>query len=263
LVLGFIGAGNMATAILDGVVKNHIFMPSEIIISNPHEDKLKHAMGLGVRVTTDNRDVVNAADIIVLAVKPQMFQNVLNGICDISANKCFASIAAGISSQWISQRLPKTHIIRVMPNTPLQVGVGATSIAAAPDVPDNLFETVCKVFSAGGEIAVVSEDLIDAMIPVNGSSPAFFFRMADVMVRWAQEQGIDPDVALNMAACTMKGAAEMLLQSGKTAEALTRQVCSPGGTTLAALSVFDERDFDDLIGDAMTKCLQRSKELGK
>lgn len=263
LVLGFIGAGNMATAILDGVVKNCIFMPSDIIISNPHEDKLKHAMNLGVSVTTNNRDVVNAADIIVLAVKPQMFHDVMSGICDISANKCFVSIAAGISSRWISEQLPGNHVIRVMPNTPLQVGVGATSIAVSPGVPDDLFQIVCNVFSAAGEIAVVSEDLIDAMIPVNGSSPAFFFRMADVMVRWAQEQGIDSDVALKMAACTMKGAAEMLLRAGKSAEELTRQVCSPGGTTLAALSIFDEQNFDDLLKSAMTKCLQRSKELGK
>lgn len=261
--MGFIGAGNMATAILDGVAAKGLFEPEDIIISNPHTDKLEYPKSLGVQVTCDNTAVAQTADIIILAVKPQMFEEVLDGIRDCCAGKCVVSIAAGISTDWIRARLPGALVVRVMPNTPLQLGLGATAVAQAPDVPDDLFRVVCDIFAAAGSVAVIPESQMDDVIPVSGSSPAFFFRMADVMVHWAAEQGMDPQVALELAAAAMKGSAEMLLHSGKTAEELTRQVCSPGGTTLAALTAFDDRDFDGLLADAMTRCTRRSRELGK
>lgn len=263
LRLGFIGAGNMATAILDGVVSKQVFQTDHIMISNPHPDKLEHPKALGVGVTCSNEEVVACSDIVILAVKPQMFEGVISGIRALCAGKCIVSIAAGISSAWIRNRIPDASVIRVMPNTPLQLGLGATAVAEAPDVPDELFQCVCSIFSAAGSVAVIPESQMDDVIPVSGSSPAFFFRMADVMVRWAQEQGMDPNVSLELTAAAMKGSAEMLLSSGKTANELTRQVCSPGGTTLAALTAFDDRDFDGLIYDAMNRCTRRSKELGK
>ena len=263
LRLGFIGAGNMATAILDGVISKQVFRAERIMISNPHSDKLEHPKALGVSVTTSNEEVAANSDIIVLAVKPQMFEEVIAGIRESCVNKCIVSIAAGISTAWLQERLPDSSIIRVMPNTPLQLGLGATAIAEASDVSDDLFQCVCNIFSAAGSVAVIPESQMDDVIPVSGSSPAFFFRMAEVMVRWAQEQGMDPGVSLELAASAMKGSAEMLLASGKTAGELIKQVCSPGGTTLAALTAFDDHDFDGLIYDAMTRCTLRSKELGK
>lgn len=253
----------MATAILDGVVSKELFPAEKIIISNPHTDKLEHPKSLGVQVTFDNRDVVCFSDIIVLAVKPQKFDEVLSNFSDISSGKCFVSIAAGISTDWIRTKLPGALVVRVMPNTPLQLGLGATAIASASDVPTELFRTICDIFSAAGHVSVIPETQMDDVIPVSGSSPAFFFRLIDVMVRWATEQGMDPQEALMLAATTMKGSAEMLLRSGKTASDLTRQVCSPGGTTLAALTAFDDCDFDGLIVDAMERCTRRSRELGK
>ena len=263
LRLGFVGAGNMATAILDGVISKQVFRAEHIIISNPHSDKLEHPRAMGVRVTNSNEEVAVNSDIIILAVKPQMFEEVIAGIRDLCANKCIVSIAAGISTAWIRERLPYASIIRVMPNTPLQLGLGATAIAEAPDVSDDLFQCVSSIFSAAGSVAVIPESQMNDVIPVSGSSPAFFFRMAEVMVRWAQEQGMDPVVSLELAASAMKGSAEMLLASGKTAAELTRQVCSPRGTTLAALTAFDDHDFDGLIYDAMRRCALRSKELGR
>lgn len=263
LRLGFIGAGNMATAILDGVISKQVFQANHIMISNPHSDKLKYPQSLGVSVASSNEEVADNSDIIVLAVKPQMFETVLAGLQDHCFNKCVVSIAAGISTAWIQERLPGASVIRVMPNTPLQLGLGATAIAEAPDVPNDLFQCVCRIFSAAGSVAVIPEAQMDHVIPVSGSSPAFFFCMADVMVRWAREQGMDPEVSLKLAATAMKGSAEMLLSSGKTASELTHQVCSPGGTTLAALTAFNDRDFDGLIFDAMSRCVQRSKELGR
>ena len=261
--LGFIGAGNMATAILDGVIAKKLFLPDHIMVSNPHTDKLEHPSSLGVQVSCDNSDVVKFADVIILAVKPQMYEGVLAGIQSLCRDKCVVSIAAGISSAWLRSRLPDCHIVRVMPNTPLQLGLGTTAIAEAPDVSRELFGAVCDIFSAAGLIEVIPETQMDDVIPLSGSSPAFFFQMAAVMVDWAQEQGMDPDVALKLVASAMKGSAEMLLRSGKTADELTRQVCSPGGTTLAALTAFEDHDFVALLKDAMYRCTKRSRELGK
>lgn len=253
----------MATAILDGVIHGGLFPPENVMISNPHTDKLVHPESLGVQVTCDNAAVAGFADLIVLAVKPQMFEDVLSGIRPMCSGKCVISIAAGISTDWIRQRLPGAMVVRVMPNTPLQLGLGASAIAQADQVPAEYFQAVCDIFSAAGSVAVIPESQMDAVIPVSGSSPAFFFQMADVMVRWAQSQGMDGETALQLAAASMKGSAEMLLRSGKSAGELKRQVCSPGGTTLAALTAFDERDFDGLLCDAMTRCANRSRELGK
>lgn len=261
--LGFIGAGNMATAILDGVVTKRVFSPDHIMISNPHPDKLEHPKALGVGITTSNEEVVINSDIVILAVKPQMYESVIADIRNQCTGKCIVSIAAGISTTWIQERIPRASVVRVMPNTPLQLGLGATAIAEAPAVSDDLFQCVCSIFSAAGSVAVIPESQMDDVIPVSGSSPAFFFRMAEVMVRWASEQGMDPGVSLELTAAAMKGSAEMLLSSGKSANELTRQVCSPGGTTLAALTAFDDRNFDSLIYDAMSRCSRRSKELGR
>lgn len=262
LRLGVIGAGNMATAILDGVVARGLFPPERIVVSNPHTDKLSHPKELGVSVTCDNRAATEGADLILLGVKPQKLNDVLGGIADCCAGKCVISIAAGISTDWIRARLPGALVVRAMPNTPLQLGLGATAVAQAPHVPEGLFQTVCEIFAAVGLVSVIPEAQMDTVIPVNGSSPAFFFRMADGMVRWASGQGMDPRAALELCTSTMKGAAEMLLRSGKTADELMRQVCSPGGTTLAALGAFDEHDFDGLLFDAMDRCARRARELG-
>ena len=122
---------------------------------------------------------------------------------------------------------------------------------------------VLDLFSAAGAVAVIDESQMDDIISVNGSSPAWFFRMADIMVRRAVSAGIDARTALTLTAKTMEGSARLLQESGKTPEELCRQVCSPGGTTLASLSAFEDRDFDGLMLDAMDRCTKRSKELGK
>ena len=154
-------------------------------------------------------------------------------------------------------------MVRAMPNTPLMVGCGATAVARSEGVDDGLLQAVAELFRASGEVAVIEERDMDDIINVNGSSPAWFFRMADVMVRRAVSAGIDRDVALRLTAKTMEGSARLLLESGKSPEELCRQVCSPGGTTLASLSAFEDRDFDDLMLDAMERCTKRSKELGQ
>lgn len=263
MTLGFIGAGNMVTAILSGVFKQGLARPEEIWLSNRSKEKLLPWAEQGVHVTTDNAVVAENAQLIVLGVKPQVFDEVLPQVAPFAAGKCILSIAAGISSGYLKERLPGALVTRAIPNTPMKLGMGATAVAEAPEVPAELFETVCSLFSAAGKVAVIPEAQMDDFIAVSGSSPAYFFRLAGAMVSAATAAGIDGDVALQMAAQTMAGSAAMLTQSGFTAQELTRQVCSPGGTTLAALTAFDDYRFEEMIAEAAKRCAQRSRELGK
>lgn len=261
--LGFIGAGNMSSAILDGVLRQGLALPGEVWLSNRSEEKLKPWRERGVNVTLDNVALAQNAELIILGVKPQVFEVVVPQIAPYVDGKCVVSIAAGISSAYLRERLPGAMVVRVMPNTPMKLGKGATVVAQAPDVPAEAFGLVCSLFEAAGSVAVIPESQMDDFIAVSGSSPAFFFRMAAAMVDAAQSAGIDPDLALRMAAQTMAGSAAMLLETGDTAQELTGQVCSPGGTTLAALTAFDDHRFEEMIAQAFTRCAQRSRELGK
>lgn len=261
--LGFIGAGNMSGAILDGVLKGGLLRPEQILISNRHEDKLERFSQQGVRTTVDNLQVAREAELIILGVKPQMFGEVLPQIADEVRGKGVLSISPGYSLSWLRGQLPNCHVMRAMPNTPLLVGKGCTALAQSDQVPEPLFEAVKAVFSSAGEVFVVPEALLDAVIAIAGSSPAYFFRMAAAMVESGRVLGLGPEQALRMAALAMEGSARMLLESGRTAGELTRQVCSPGGTTLAALTAFDDHGFEEMIAQAMGRCVQRSQELGR
>ena len=261
--VGFIGAGNMASAILSGALRCQAVRPEFVYLSDPLPEKADSFRAQGVHVTTSNVEVVDAADIIVLAIKPQMFETVLPELIGHTEGKCVVSIAAGISGEYILSRLPGIRLIRAMPNTPLQIGKGITSLTRCNDVSDALFDAVTELFRAAGETVVVSEDQINAVIALSGSSPAYFFRFANAMVQKGKELGLDEDIALKLTALAMEGSAGMLTKSGKTAEELTRQVCSPGGTTLAALSAFDDARLDSMVAEAMVRCVCRAEELQK
>lgn len=253
----------MVSAILSGVLAQGLARPEEVWLSNRSEEKLEPWKKMGVHVTLDNAIVAQKAEVIVLGVKPQIFESVIPQIASYVQGKCVVSIAAGISAAYLQERLPGAMVVRVMPNTPMKLGKGATVVAQAPDVPEEIFRVACSLFGSAGSVAVIPEEQMDDFIAVSGSSPAFFFRMAAAMVDAAAQAGIDPDLALAMAAQTMSGSAAMLLETGLSAQELTRQVCSPGGTTLAALTAFDDHRFEEMIAQAFARCAQRSRELGK
>lgn len=261
--LGFIGAGNMASAILSGVLNSALAAPEEIWLSNRSAKKLEPWRGKGVHVTLDNAVVAEKSEVLVLGIKPQIMDQVLPQIAPYVDGKCVVSIAAGISSGYLKERLPGAWVVRTIPNTPMKLGKGATAVARAPEVPQEMFAFVCSLVETSGTVAVIDETQMDDFIAVSGSSPAFFFRMAAAMVEEARLTGIDPDLALRMAAQTMAGSAAMLLESGLSAQELKEQVCSPGGTTLAALTAFDEYHFEEMMHQAALRCARRSRELGK
>ncbi|MBQ3090263.1 MAG: pyrroline-5-carboxylate reductase [Oscillospiraceae bacterium] len=262
-MLGVIGAGNMGSAILQGALSAGIMLPQQVWIANPHIERLSPFGDMGVMLTTSNSEAVKHSDIILLAVKPQRMTEVAEEIAPYTAGKCIVSIAAGISQSWLRERFPNCPVICLMPNTPLMLGCGASAMTERGDVPEEIYDYVYRIFSSVGLVEILPADRINEIIPVSGSSPAFFFRMVDLMVQAAGQYGIDPDTALKMAAKTMEGSARMLLSSGKTAKELERQVCSPGGTTLAGLTAFDELEFDRMISLAFERCVRRAYELGK
>lgn len=262
-MLGVIGAGNMGSAILRGALDAGVMSPEQVWLANPHLEKAAPFGDKGVQTTTFNLEVVRNVDILLLAVKPQIIPAVLEEIRPEIAGKCVISIAAGVSRAWLERQLPGAWVVCVMPNTPLMLGCGASAVTERGNVPEAQYQFVLSLFSAAGLVVQLPAERMNEIIPVSGSSPAFFFRMVSLMVQTAQRQGIDPEVALKMAAKTMEGSAKMLLESGRTAAELERQVCSPGGTTLAGLTAFDELGFDQMIDLAFDRCVKRAYELGR
>lgn len=262
-MLGVIGAGSMGSAILQGALDAGVMSPEQVWLANPHPEKMTPFGEKGVHTTTSNLEAVRNVDILLLAVKPQVLPGVLEEIRPETAGKCVISIAAGISRPWLEQQLPGAWVICVMPNTPLMLGCGASAVTERGNVPEDYYDFALRLFSAAGLVTQLPADRMNEIIPVSGSSPAFFFRMVSLMVQAAEKRGIDPETALQMAAKTMEGSARMLLESGRTAAELERQVCSPGGTTLAGLTAFDELGFDRMIDLAFDRCVRRAYELGK
>ena len=261
--LAVIGAGSMGSAILRGILEQEIMSPADIWLANPHREKLEPFGDKGVRTTTSNPEAVLQADVVILAVKPQRMEQVAAELAGLCEGKCVVSIAAGISRRWLKERLPGAMVLCVMPNTPLMLGCGACAMTEPEEMPEELFRFVYRLFACAGVVELVREDQMNAVIPVNGSSPAFFFRMARVMTQTAVDSGIDADAAARLTAKTMEGAALMLQHSGKSAQALEDQVCSPGGTTLAALTAFDEMGFEEMMQEAFRRCVRRAEELGR
>lgn len=254
----------MGSAILTAAIgdKGTVFEPRDTYAFDPDREKLSPLKLRGVNICGSAKELVKASDILILAVKPQIMAEVLSDIAGQTVGRCVVSIAAGIRVEFIRSRLPHgTHVLRVMPNAPILFGSGATVIANPENVPDSLVACVKAVFEAAGIAVMMDESKLDAATAISGSSPAYFYRMADVMARYAQEQGIDRDTALILTAKTMMGSALALLESGLSPQRLTSAVTSPGGTTLAALGALDELGFDDTLRTALLRCQKRAQEL--
>lgn len=263
--IGFIGAGNMATAIINGVLKNKA-KPAELIsVFDLSEEKIALMAEKGVNCVKSGKELVSQSNIIVLAVKPQNYDEVLAEIKDSAdENKVFVTIAAGISIEYVQSRLEKKcPMVRVMPNTPLLLGKGATAMCRSEAISDEDFDEVYKMFALSGEVAILPESKMNEIIAVNGSSPAYIYLFAKSMVDYAVSVGIDRDTALSLICKTFEGSAEMLRSSGDSPETLIEKVSSKGGTTIEAMKILNEREVPKAIFDAMAACTKRAEELGK
>ena len=262
----FIGVGNMASAIIGGMLTAGC--PGELItVYDKMPEKAESFVSKGVRLAESLTDACSASELILLAIKPQNFAEVLGelgGNKDVLANKTFISIAAGISTEAIENMLgQKLPVIRVMPNTPLQIGKGASALCRNERVSDEDFALACSIFESAGMIMVIDESQMNTVICVNGSSPAYFYHFIDSMVRSAKAQGLELDdrTILEAVCKTVIGSAQMLLDSGKTAEELVRAVTSPRGTTEKAMNVFYDERLSDTVDRAMRACTKRAEEM--
>lgn len=262
--IGFIGAGNMATAIIGGLVGSG-FEKKDIYVYDVFAEKLLSFKEKGLSVSDSALSLAKDADIIVLAVKPQQYGEVIEGIASAaSMDKTFVSIAAGITIEYVRRKLNiDAPVVRVMPNTPLLLGKGATAISPSDNVSDEAFELVRGMFECSGVVEILPENLMNAVISVNGSSPAYIYLFAKAVCDSAEAQGINREVAMKLFTSVLEGSAEMLRSSGDDPDTLIQKVSSKGGTTIAALERFYANNFTNVVDDAMKACTKRAEELAR
>jgi len=265
-MIGFIGAGNMAEALIKGVIAGGVYQNNDILASDIRSERLDYLLSeYGIEITADNAEAASRANIVVLSTKPQQMNEALESIKEaVSADKLVISIAAGIKVDKITDELGNIAVVRVMPNTPALIGEGASALYANEKAKARLDEAL-KIFSAIGKAVVVEDErLIDAVTAVSGSGPAYFFLLMEEMTKAGIELGLSKNVAKELVLQTAKGAALLAAERDKEAESpaeLRRKVTSPGGTTEAALKIFAEGDVGPLIQAALKRACERSKEL--
>jgi len=260
----FIGAGNMAYAIIGGLISPDSSLPvspADIILFDANPEQYKRFSAEFV-LAKNITEAVSAADVVVLAVKPQNYADVLSEIngTDLSG-KVLITIAAGISTEYIASQVGPCAIVRAMPNTPLLVGHGVTALCRNAMVTDADFSYIEKAFSASGMTFSLDEADMNKICAVTGSSPAYVFLMIKSICEGAKAQGIASE-DIYTAVCNMViGSAKLALESDKTPDELIRMVCSPKGTTEQAMRVLYEAGFEKTVIDAMDACTKRADEL--
>ncbi len=264
MTIGFIGLGNMAKALMGGIISKGIFDPQDIIGSDPMEAARESAAKkFGIQVKDNNADVARNADIILLAVKPQFLKVAIADIMDeVDENKLIISIAAGKSLEWIAKEFEKpVKIIRVMPNTPALVGEGCAAVCPNNLCAENDLNVALDILGSCGTANVVTENLMDVVTGVSGSSPAYVFLFIEAMADAAVLGGMPRKQAYEFAAQAVLGSAKMVLETGKHPGELKDMVCSPAGTTIEAVKVMEEMGFRGIVMDAVQAATERSKEL--
>lgn len=263
--IGFIGMGNMGKALVLGLKKN--FEAEAILFTEKNHDKMAaNSINLGIRYMESNVELANAADYIVLAVKPQVYPEVLKNIANVAdEGKVIISLAPGITIESLKNALGyETKVVRVMPNTPALIGSGMTGISYdEEELSEADVHMVEKIFSSVGKFEVVDEELMDAVVCASGSSPAYVYMFIDSLVNSVVNLGMDRDAATRMVCETVIGASKMVLETGERPETLKDNVCSPNGTTIAAVTELEKNGFEGAIFKATEACFRRSLEFGK
>ena len=265
LRVGFIGAGQMALAMARGFVERGGVAADSILASDPYPAALERFAEAipGCYTTDDNQAVIDENDVVILAVKPQMMAEAAKSISDVSADCLLISIAAGLSLAKLTELFPTNRIIRVMPNTPCLIGQSACAFTAAEDVAPEDIERTKQLLSATGIAIQVPETQMDAVTGLSGSGPAFIYMLIEAMSDAGVRQGLPRQVALQLAAQTVKGAAEMVQTTGEHPAALKDKVTSPGGTTIAGVHALEKAGFRAAVIDAISAAADRSRELGQ
>jgi pyrroline-5-carboxylate reductase len=264
--IGFVGSGNMAEALIKGIIAAKIYAPENVFVSDIRTERLELlADRYGVTAVDNNVELAEKAETLVLSVKPQNMTDALESIKDaVGSVALVISIAAGIKIAKIVAALGDMAVVRVMPNTPALIGEGASALLANEKARP-LLDKAMEIFSAVGKAVVVEDEgLIDAVTAVSGSGPAYYFLLMEEMIKAGVKLGLPEDVAKDLVLQTAKGAGLLAVEADKNNESpaeLRRKVTSPGGTTEAALKTLAANDYSRLITDALTAACDRSKEL--
>ncbi|WP_055669936.1 pyrroline-5-carboxylate reductase [Desnuesiella massiliensis] len=263
-ILGFIGCGNMGQAMLGGIIKSEIFSPENIIVSRSNEDNLKALREkYNVNITTDNKEVAKKSDILILAVKPNIYLTIIEEIKDtIRKETLIISIAAGRSIKNIEELFgEEIRLIRIMPNTPVLVGEGITAICPNRKASKEDIEQTMAILNSFGEVEQIDEKLMDAFIAVAGSSPAYVFMFIEAMADAAVKEGLPRKSAYKMAAQAVLGSAKMVLETEKHPGELKDMVCSPGGATIEAVLELENRGLRNAVMKAMEVCAGKARRM--
>jgi len=265
--LAFIGGGNMASSIIGGLIQSG-WSADQITVSDPAEQQCRRLRDrFGVSTDTENTAVIADADVVVLAVKPQVLREVVTSAASTlqQTSPLLVSIVAGIPAastlRWVGKQLP---LVRVMPNTPALIGKGVSGLFATRDTSDSQRELAATIMAAVGEtVWVHDEELIDTVTGVSGSGPAYFFKMMEIMIAEGVEAGLQPADAKRLVVGTAIGAATLLRQSEESAAELRRRVTSPNGTTQAGIEAMETGGIDAAIANGVQAAIRRSRELSE
>jgi pyrroline-5-carboxylate reductase len=260
-MIGFIGGGNMAEAIIKGIAHKYA---GNIIVSEPRDERRAYLeKTYTVKTTPRNTDVASNADIIILAVKPQEMGNVLDEISDvIPEEKTVVSIAAGVTLSYLLARLKTKKIVRIMPNTPALIQEGMSVMSMCECIHDKDISLIKDIFMSVGRLLSLPEKYMDAVTALSGSGPAFVAYFVEAMIEGAVRAGLSKDDAVTLAIQTLLGTAR-LLDTGMSPARLREMVTSPKGTTAAGLTLFEEKGLKEIVIAAIVSATNRAKELGK
>ena len=262
--LGFIGTGNMAGAIMGGVIKSNVFKPEEIIGADlfaPGREKVKELYG--INVTDSNKEVIEKSEVVIFSVKPQFYADVIQEVKDqVRPEQLIITIAPGKTLAWLAEQFGKdVKIVRTMPNTPAMVGEGMTAVCPNEHLTEDEIAYVKSLLESFSRAEIVPERLMDVVTAVSGSSPAYVFMLIEAMADAAVSGGMPRKQAYQFAAQAVLGSAKMVLDTGKHPGELKDMVCSPAGTTIEAVRTLEELGFRSSIIEAMKVCEEMSRSL--
>lgn len=265
-IIGVIGGGNMGGAIIGGIVGAGLVGSESVIVSDQNEAGLEHLREkYGVRTVTDNRTAAVAADILILAVKPLVYPAVIREIRDLTKPETvIVSIAAGQTIAKVEELFEKPiRLMRVMPNTPALVGEAMSALSPNSNMEPEEIHMIETIFNSLGKAEIVPESLMDAVVGVSGSSPAYVYMFIEAMADAAVADGMPRAQAYKFAAQAVLGSAKMVLETGMHPGALKDMVCSPGGTTIEAVAVLEQEGLRNAVIKAQRACTEKSKEMAK
>ncbi len=259
--LGVIGAGFMSTAIIKGAISSGILSCNDIIVSDVSEQSLLNIAKFGVCTETDNKVLVSQSEFVLFAIKPQNLNDVLIDIKDCACEK-YISIMAGVKKSRIKNVFNNAKVARCMPNTPCSIGCGAVGLDLTDYNDENDKSFIYNLLSSFAQVVVTSEENLNAVTGVSGSSPAYFYLFLKGIINCGVKNGLAYEDAMLLATNTMIGAGKMVLQNkGKTLDELISAVCSKGGTTIEAINVYKDCRLDNITEKAIDACIKRATEL--